>query len=147
MTVTFNRSITQAMVRTMQDLSEGVFVNVINLTLVPRNSYLEYLKAGIMQDTLSSLRTAPLHLSALFPDHIITKAEEDKHTSRPPQRKPQCFHPYSQSSRLHQEPDRKQGLPGWKQLCSGNRRRGQRSHRGKLALFSQRPSKTQKQYK
>ena len=31
--VTFNRSITQAMARTMQDLSEGVFVNMANLTL------------------------------------------------------------------------------------------------------------------
>ena len=31
--VTFNRSITQAMAGTMQDLSEGVFVNVANLTL------------------------------------------------------------------------------------------------------------------
>ena len=69
--VTFNCSITQAMARTMQDLSEGVFVNVANLTLARRDSYLEYIKAGIKQDTLTSLRTAPLHLSALFPDHII----------------------------------------------------------------------------
>ena len=87
--VTFNRSITQAMARTMQDLSEGVFVNVANLTLTRWDSYLDYLKAGIKQDTLTSLRTAPLHLSALFPDHIIAKAEEeirhfeDKRTSGP----------------------------------------------------------------
>ena len=66
--VTFNCSITQAMARTMQDLSEGVFVNVANLTLA-WDSYLEYIKAGIKQDTLTSLRTAPLHLSVLFPDH------------------------------------------------------------------------------
>ena len=149
--VTFNRSITQAMVRTMQDLSEGVFVNVANLTLTRRDSYLEFLKAGIKQDTLTSLRTAPLHLSALFPDHIIARAEEeirhheDKRTSGPSQRKPQRFHPYSQPSRQQQEPDRKQGLPAWKQL--GNRRCGQRSHQGKAASFSQRPAKTQKQYK
>ena len=150
--VTFDRSITQAMVRTMQDLSERVFVNVANLTLACRDSYLEFIKTGIKQDTLTSLRTAPLHLSALFPDHIIAKAEEeirhfeDKRTSGPSQRKPQRFHPYSQPSRQQQEPDRKQGLPAWKQL--GSRRRGQRSHRGKAASsFSQRPAKTQKQYK
>ena len=32
--VTFNRTITQAMARTMQDLSDGVFINMANLTLV-----------------------------------------------------------------------------------------------------------------
>ena len=31
--VMFNRSITQAMARTMQDLSEGIFINMANLTL------------------------------------------------------------------------------------------------------------------
>ena len=41
--VTFNRSITQAMTRIMQDLSEGVFVNMANLTLARRDSYLEFL--------------------------------------------------------------------------------------------------------
>ena len=30
--VTFNRIITQAMPRTMQDLSEGIFINMANLT-------------------------------------------------------------------------------------------------------------------
>ena len=91
--VTFNHSIIQAMARTMQDLSEGVFVNVANLTLARRDSYMEFLKAGIKQDTLTSLRTAPLRLSALFPDHIIAKSEEeirhheDKRTSGPSQRK------------------------------------------------------------
>ena len=38
--VTFNRSITQAMARTMQDLSEGVFVNMANFTLARRDSYM-----------------------------------------------------------------------------------------------------------
>ena len=52
--VTFNRSITQAMARTMQDLSEGVFVNVANLTLARRDSYLDFIKTGIKQDTLIS---------------------------------------------------------------------------------------------
>ena len=142
--VTFNHSITQAMARTLQDLSEGVFINVANvanLTLTRRDSYLEYIKAGIKQDTLTSLRTTPLHLSVLFPDHIIAKAEEeirnykDKRTSGPSQRKPQHFHPYSQPPRQQQETDRKQVLPAWKKL--GSTRRGQRSHRLKAASFTQ----------
>ena len=52
--VTFNRSITQAMARTMQDLSEGIFINVANFTLTRRDSYLDYIKAGIKQDTLNA---------------------------------------------------------------------------------------------
>ena len=67
--VTFNRSISQAMARTMQDLSDYVFINVVNLTLACRGSYLDYIKAGIKQDTLTALRTAPLHMIALFCDH------------------------------------------------------------------------------
>ena len=47
--VTFKRSITQAMACTMQDLSEGIFMN--NLTLARRDSYLEYLRAVVKQDT------------------------------------------------------------------------------------------------
>ena len=45
--VTFNRSISQAMARTMQDLSESVFINVANFTLARRDSYLDYLHAGV----------------------------------------------------------------------------------------------------
>ena len=47
--VTFNRSISQAMARTMQDLSEGVFIYMSNFTLARRDSYLEYLHAGVKQ--------------------------------------------------------------------------------------------------
>ena len=41
--VTFNQSISQAMARTMQDLSEGVFISVVNFTLASRDSYLDYM--------------------------------------------------------------------------------------------------------
>ena len=44
--VTFNRSISQAMARTIQDLSEGVFISVANFTLARRDSYLEYFTRG-----------------------------------------------------------------------------------------------------
>ena len=42
--VTFNNSITQAMARTIQDLSVGNFINVTNLTLA--RCYLDYIRAG-----------------------------------------------------------------------------------------------------
>ena len=45
--VTFNRSISQAMARTMQDLSEGVFISVANFNLARRDSYLDYLHTGV----------------------------------------------------------------------------------------------------
>ena len=143
--ITFNRSITQAMARTMQDLSEGVFINVVNLTLTHRDSYLDYVKSGIKQDTLTCLRTAPLYMSALFPDHLVAKAEEeirhheDKRTAGSSQKGSQRFHPYAQASRQQTDTDRKSGPPAWKQL----KRWGQRSNRGK-ASYSQRPAKGQK---
>ena len=143
--ITFSKSITQAMARTMQDLSDGVFINVANLTLTRRDSYLDYLKAGIKQDTLNALRTAPLHMSALFPDHLISKAEEEirhheeKRTSGPSHKGPNAF-----TRIISPDQIRKSGLPAWKQL---GRRCGQRSHQGKTASYCQRPAKTQKQYK
>ena len=137
------------MAHTMQDLSDGVFVNVANLTLARRDNYLDFVWSGIKQDTFMSLGSAPLHMSALFPDHIIAKAEEeirhfeDKSTPGPT-RKAQCYHPYDQSTKQHhQQSEQTSTLPAWKQL----RRRGHRSTRGKASSFSQRPAKTQKQYK
>ena len=75
--VTFNWSISQAIARTMQDLSEGVFISMAKFTLAYRDSYLEYLHAGVKQDTLTALRTAPVHLHSPFPDQLLTKAEEE----------------------------------------------------------------------
>ena len=118
--VTFNRSITQAMARTMQDLSDGVFVNVANLTLARRDSCLDFVRSGIKQDSLMALRSAPLHMSALFPDHIIAKAEEeirhfeDKRTPGPT-RKASRYHPYAQSTKQgHQRSEQSSTLPAWK---------------------------------
>ena len=61
----------------MEHLSEFVFITMGNLTLVRRDAYLSHLRTGIKQDTLTSLRTAPLHISTLFPDSAIKRAEED----------------------------------------------------------------------
>ena len=127
---TFNQSIKQAMARTMQDLSEGVFINITNLTLACWDSYLNCFTAGIKQDTLPSLRTAPLHMSSLFLDHLISKAEEeirhheDKRSAGPAHKKLQHFYPHSQARRQKQESDQKSGPPAWKQLKHYQNRTG-----------------------
>ena len=139
--IIFNRSITRAMACTMQDLSDGVFINVANLTLARRDSYLEYLKAGIKHDILKSLRTAPIHMSALFLAHIISKAEEDicrheeKGTFGP--RNLKVSTPIVKATRQQQDSDQKPGPPAWKQI----RRPGQRSNRGKASCYTQPPAK------
>ena len=64
--VTFNRSISQAMAHTMQDLSEGVFINMANLILARRDSYLVYIRAGVKQDTQCLTQHPPTY-TVLYP--------------------------------------------------------------------------------
>ena len=102
--VTFNRSISQAMARTMQDLSEGMFISMANFTLACRDSYLEYIHAGVKQDTHTALHTAPIHLQSLFPDQFLIKAgavsrSEERLSSSQSHRKPGCCHPYASNDK------------------------------------------------
>ena len=71
--VHFNSSICQAMARSMEHLTDFVFVNMANLTLLRRNSYLLYLKAGIKPDTLAALRTAPCNWIPCFRTVLSSK--------------------------------------------------------------------------
>ena len=71
------KSISQVMASTMQDLSEGIFISVANFTVARRDSYLECLHAGVKQHTLTSLRTAPVHLQSLFQDQFLIRAEKE----------------------------------------------------------------------
>ena len=73
----FNASISQAMAKTMEHLSDFVFFSMANLTLIRRDAYLSHLRSGIQLDTRAALRTAPLQLATLFPDSVIKKTEED----------------------------------------------------------------------
>ena len=41
--------------RTTQNLSEGVFIKMANFTPARRDSYLDYLHAGVKQDTVNAL--------------------------------------------------------------------------------------------
>ena len=141
--VTFNWSISQAMQRTMQDLSEEVFISMANLTLARRDNYLEFIRGGVKPDTLTALRTAPVHPHSLFPDSLLVKAEdeisrsEERRSSGTSHRKPGCFHPYASSNgRSTQQPDRKPTTPAWKQI-------GQKG-RGKASNFTQKPAQGSK---
>ena len=55
----FNSSITQAAAKSMEHLSEFIFITIGNLTLVRRDAYLSHLRTGIKPDTLTALRSAP----------------------------------------------------------------------------------------
>ena len=106
------------MARTTQDLSEGIFINMPNLTLAHSDNYLDYLRAGVKQDTLTALHTAPLNMYSLFPDQSLAKAEEEisrnkeRRSSSASQKKPSHYHPYASSTaNLSHQPDRKSGVP------------------------------------
>ena len=146
---TFNRSVSQAMARTMQDLSEAVFINMANFTLARRDSYLDYLHAGVKQDTVHALRTSPVHLNALFPDQLIAKAEEEvgkseeRCSSGTSHRQQGRFHPYASDKSTSHHTDKK-NVPAWKQIK--DKQQARRS-RGKASTFSQKPAKGSKSYK
>ena len=65
------------MAKAVEHLSDFVFVSMANVTLVRRDSYLAHVNSGLKQDTLASLRQAPLDLPTLFPDSVLRKADED----------------------------------------------------------------------
>ena len=71
----FNQNVRFAMGKSLQHLSDFIFVQMANLTLARRDAYLDNLKAGVKPDTLSALHNCPLNGYALFPDSIIRNAE------------------------------------------------------------------------
>ena len=52
----------QAKAKTLEHLSDFVFVSMANLTLIRWDSYLSHVRSGIKTDTLAALRTAPCNL-------------------------------------------------------------------------------------
>ena len=71
----FNLSISQCMAKTIEHLSNFVFICMVNITVARRDSYVTHMKSGIKQDTLSALRQAPLHMATLFPDNKLKKVD------------------------------------------------------------------------
>ena len=144
----FNSSITQAAAKSMEHLSEFVFVTMGNLTLVRRDAYLSHLRTGIKPDTLTALSSAPLHISTLFPDSVIKRAEEDiaqlesKGHAGGSHNKGR-YHPYERQDKRSVNRDSRSEKPAWKTIGRKQFKRG----RGRTTTFSSRPAKGQQSYK
>ena len=122
------------MAKTMEHLSEFVFINVAKMTLARRDAHL---KAGIKHDTLSALRKAHIHLDKLFSDQILTKAEEDiahhENTGHSAQSfssyRKERYHPCQRSDKTR---DQKSGKLAWKTIGAYQQKRkgkGQSSYK------------------
>ena len=55
----FNASITQAVAKTMEHLTDSVFVSIGNLTLARRDSHLSHVETGIKPDILAHYNSLP----------------------------------------------------------------------------------------
>ena len=73
----FHQNVSVAMGTALQHLADSIFVNIANLVLLRRYSYLEHVKQGIKSDTFNQLRNAPLFGYGIFPDAVIRSAEQD----------------------------------------------------------------------
>ena len=164
---TFNQNVSFAVGKSLQHLSDFTFIQMANLTLVRRDSYLEHLKPGIKPDTFSALRNCTLNTHALFPDAVIRKAEDEisqfetlKHTHQPSpgrggfagnqKRQQQRYQPYSTSWKQGQDTSQAGGatgkdMPAWKSFGGRGRARGR--GRGGQPRCGTRPPKEQGQYK
>ena len=144
----FNSSISQAAAKAMEHLSDFVFMSMGNLTLVRRDAYLSHLRTGIKPDTLTALRSAPLHIATLFPESVVKRAEEDiaqfesKGHSTSSHNKGR-YHPYEWQDRKSSYKDSRSDKPAWKTIGKRNFKRG----RGRASTYSSRPAKGQQSYK
>ena len=161
----FSQNVSFAVGKSLQHLSDFTFVQMANLTLVRRDSYLEHLKTGVKPDTFSALRNCPLNTHALFPDAVIRKAEDEiqqfetiKRTNQPGpgrggfagnHKKQNRFQPYP--TNWKQAPETQTGasagkdMPAWKSFGGRGRSRGR--GRGGQPGRGTRPPRDQGQYK
>ena len=82
----FHQNVSVAMGTALQHLADSLFVQMSNLILLRRDSYLDHVKNGIKPDTYNQLRNAPLFGHGLFSDAVIRTAEQDiasHHSSGP----------------------------------------------------------------
>ena len=73
----FNQNLAYCVGQATQHLADIMFIQMANFTLFRRDSFLNHLKQGVKQVNRSTLRNAPLHLQALFPDDVLSKAEDN----------------------------------------------------------------------
>ena len=79
----FNQNVSFAMGKSLQHLSDFIFVQMANLTLAHRDAYLENFKPGVKHDTFSALRNCPLNGYALFPDALERQKMRSLNTKTP----------------------------------------------------------------
>ena len=73
----FHQNVSVVMGTALQHLADSLFVNLTNLVLIRRDSYLEHVKQGMKPDTWNLLRNAPVFVYGLFPDSVLCTAEQD----------------------------------------------------------------------
>ena len=73
----FHQNVSIAMGTLIQHFADSLFVNMANLILLRRDSYLEHVKPGVKPDTWNQLRNAPRFRYGLFPDDMIRIAEQN----------------------------------------------------------------------
>ena len=142
----FNSGITQAMAKTLEHLTDFVFLTLANTTLARRDSYLSHLKTSIKPDTLATLRTAPLNIAALFPEEALKQAEQDianfESKGQVQTGKKGRFHPNEHPDK--EANNKKSERPAWKNVgYRGQSKKG----RAKASYYSSRPAKGQQSYK
>ena len=128
------------MAKTLQHLTNFVFVTVANTTVAQRDSYLSHIKTGIKPDTLAALRTAPLNIAILFLEEALKQAEQDianfESKGQLQTGKKGCFHPY-------EHPDKRaDNKKSERPACKNVGYRGQsKKGRSKASYYTSRPSK------
>ena len=75
--LSFDHRVTASLRQSVKDLTESVFVDLGNLVLLRRDSYLEHLRPGVKADTAAALRSSALQLATLFPDEVLSRAEKE----------------------------------------------------------------------
>ena len=132
--------------KSLQHLSDFTFIQMANLTLVHRDSFMEHIKTGVKLDNFSALRNCSLNTHALFPDAVIRKAEDKiaqfetrKRTNQPgpgrggfasnQKRQQKRYQPYSTNWKHGQEASQTGGstgkdMPAWKSFGGCGRARG-----------------------
>ena len=73
----FHQRVSVAMGTSLQHLADSLFVHLSNLILIRRDSYLDFVKNRVKQDTMNLLRNAPMFEYGLFPDAAIVTVEQD----------------------------------------------------------------------
>ena len=56
----FHQRVSVAMGTSLQHLADSLFVHMSNMILLRRDSYLDFVKLGVKQDTMNLLRNAPM---------------------------------------------------------------------------------------